>query len=46
MDKLSILRLPVEKELEAYKEMFDRTLDHPDDFLGSALDMCEHAKEK
>ncbi len=46
MDKLSILRLPVEKELEAYKEMFDRTLDHPDDFLGSALEYVRGRKGK
>lgn len=37
MDKLSIIREPVERELAAYKELFDQALTHEDDFLGQAL---------
>lgn len=37
MDALSKIRKPVETELECYKKLFDGTLQHQDDYLGSAL---------
>lgn len=37
MDQLTAIRKPVEAELSRYKELFDETLKHEDDFLGSAL---------
>lgn len=37
MDALSRIRKPVEAELERYKALFDSTLQHQDDYLGSAL---------
>ena len=37
MDKLTQLRQPVAEELLRYKALFDSTLTHDDDFLGSAL---------
>lgn len=37
MDQLTAIRQPVEAELSRYKELFDETLKHEDDFLGSAL---------
>lgn len=37
MDALESIRQPVQKELESYKQLFDSTLTHEDDYLGSAL---------
>ena len=38
MDKLEQSRVPVLRELAQYKDLFDRTLSHEDDFLGRALE--------
>lgn len=46
MDKLSEIRLPIEKELEDYKQLFDSTLAHEDDFLGQALSYVRQRKGK
>lgn len=43
MDKLASSRHPVEQELALYKDLFDRTLTHEDDFLGHAL---EHIRSR
>ena len=37
MDQLGILRQPVANDLLRYKQLFDETLSHEDDFLGRAL---------
>lgn len=46
MDKLSIIRQPVEKELAKYKDLFDAALAHEDDFLGQALAYVRSRKGK
>lgn len=46
MDNLSIIRQPVERELAAYKDMFDAALAHEDDFLGQALAYVRGRKGK
>ena len=46
MDKLTAIRRPVEKELTAYKELFDAALAHEDDFLGQALDYVRRRQGK
>lgn len=46
MDKLSIIRQPVESELAKYKDLFDAALAHDDDFLGQALAYVRSRKGK
>lgn len=46
MDKLTIIRQPVEGELAAYKKLFDAALAHEDDFLGQALDYVRRRQGK
>ena len=46
MDNLSIIRQPVERELAAYKDLFDAALAHEDDFLGQALTYVRGRKGK
>lgn len=46
MDKLSIIRQPVETELAKYKDLFDAALAHDDDFLGQALAYVRSRKGK
>lgn len=46
MDKLSILRRPVEAELARYKELFQVALSHEDDYLGQALDYVRRREGK
>lgn len=46
MDKLSILRRPVEAELARYKELFQAALSHEDDYLGQALDYVRRREGK
>lgn len=46
MDKLSILRRPVEAELARYKELFQAALSHDDDYLGQALDYVRRREGK
>lgn len=46
MDNLSIIRQPVERELAAYKDLFDAALAHEDDFLGQALAYVRGRKGK
>lgn len=37
MDALTAIRQPVEAELSRYRQLFEETLQHEDDFLGQAL---------
>ena len=46
MDKLTVIRRPVEGELAAYKELFNSALAHDDDFLGQALDYVRRRQGK
>lgn len=46
MDKLSILRRPVEADLARYKELFQAALSHDDDYLGQALDYVRRREGK
>lgn len=46
MDALSLLRLPVEKELNAYRLLFEAALTHEDDFLGQVLDHIKSRRGK
>ena len=46
MDQLGTIRQPVEDELLRYKQLFDETLTHEDDFLGHALGYLRQRKGK
>lgn len=46
MDKLSILRRPVQAELARYKDLFQAALSHEDDYLGQALDYVRRREGK
>ena len=46
MDKLTEIRRPVADDLVRYKDLFDETLSHEDDFLGRALEHVRSRKGK
>ena len=46
MDKLTEIRRPVAEDLVRYKDLFDETLSHEDDFLGRALEHVRRRKGK
>ena len=46
MDQLSIIRQPVADDLLRYKQLFDQTLTHEDDYLGKALAYIRMRKGK
>ena len=46
MDKLTEIRRPVADDLVRYKDLFDETLSHEDDFLGRALEHVRRRKGK
>lgn len=46
MDKLSLIRKPVETDLAKYTDIFNEALAHEDDFLGRALDYVRRRKGK
>ncbi len=46
MDTLSVIRRPIERELEEYKRLFDDALRHEDDYLGQALSYIGQRKGK
>ena len=46
MDTLSVIRQPIESELEEYRKLFDAALSHEDDYLGQALSYIGRRKGK
>lgn len=46
MSELSQLRRPIERELTAYKRLFDEALAHEDDYLGQALSYVRQRQGK
>ncbi len=46
MDTLSVIRRPIERELEEYAKLFDEALRHEDDYLGQALSYIGRRKGK